>query len=155
MIYLPHEYRSRPPPGTPTPTTSSRRPQPVLSSPPNAPATEKLRPSTAKLLTAKQLRPHWQLRARRTKGCKKKRSKHIYNRTALATGKSIAQANDLRVHEKHDATTTVRYGGKHLLYDIQTGRLDVLMTTHEARPTARARLPNSRHSKATATGRPT
>ena len=30
-------------------------------------------------------------------------------------------------------TTTVRYGGKHLLYDIQTGRLDVLMTTHEAR----------------------
>ena len=60
-------------------------------------------------------------------------SKHIYDRTALATGKSIAQANDLRVHEKHDATTTVRYGGKHLLYDIREGHLDVLMAAHEAR----------------------
>ena len=28
---------------------------------------------------------------------------------------------------------TARYGGKHLLYDIQKGHLAVLMTTHEAR----------------------
>ena len=28
--------------------------------------------------------------------CKSKRSKHIYDRTTLATGKSVAQANDLQ-----------------------------------------------------------
>ena len=52
----------------------------------------------------------------------------IYDRTAPASGKSIAQANDRQVHERHDAKSTVRYGGKNLLYDIQQGRLDVLMT---------------------------
>ena len=93
------------------------------------------RPTTAEKLTAKQLRPHWQLRARRKKG-RQKPPKHISDRTALANGKSIAQASDLRVHENLKTTTTVRYGGKHLLYDIQTGRLDVLMTTHEARQLA-------------------
>ena len=50
-----------------------------------------------------------------------------------ATGKSIAQANDLQVHERHNAKNTVRYGGKHLIYDIREGHLDVLLTTHEAR----------------------
>ena len=133
MIYLPHEYHSRPPPGTPPPTASSRRPQPVLSSPPNAPATIQLPLTTAEKLTAKQLRPHWQLRARRKRGCKKSRSKHIYDRTALATGKSVAQVSDLQVRPNSKTNDTVRYGGEHLLYDIKHGHLTVLMTTHEAR----------------------
>ena len=131
MTYIPHEYPPRPPPGTPTPTTSPRRPQPVLSSPPNAPATERLHPSTAKLLTAKQLRPHWQLRVKRKRG--RKTAKHIYDRTTRATGKSVAQASDLQVRPNGNTNNTVRYGGEHLLYDIRNGHLAVLMTTHEAR----------------------
>ena len=89
--------------------------------------------STAKLLTTKQLRPHWQLQARRRKGSKKPLSKHIYDRTALVIGKSVAQASDLQVRPDSKTNDTVRYGGKHLMYDIQHGHLDVLMTAHETR----------------------
>ena len=60
-------------------------------------------------------------------------NKHIYDRTTRATGKSIAQASDLQVRPNGNTNDTVRYGGKHLLYDIQQGHLAVLMTTHEAR----------------------
>ena len=52
---------------------------------------------------------------------------------ALLASQSHRPIDDLQVHEKHNATTTVRYGGKHLLYDIREGHLDVLLTTHEAR----------------------
>ena len=38
-----------------------------------------------------------------------------------------------RVFLHGNTNNTVRYGGKHLLYDIQRGHLAVLMTTHEAR----------------------
>ena len=105
----------------------------MLSSPPNAPATERLQPSTAKLPTAKQLQPHWQLRAQRKRSRKKKTSKHIYDRTTRATGKSVAQASDLQVRPNSKTNDTVRYGGEHLLYDIKQGHLTVLMTTREAR----------------------
>ena len=94
-------------------------------------ATERLHPSTAKLLTAKQLRPHWQLRVKRRR--KTKNNKHIYDRTTRATGKSVAQASDLQVRPNSKTNDTVRYGGEHLLYDIKHGHLAVLMTTHEAR----------------------
>ena len=114
-------------------TKDSPRPQPVLSSPPNAPVTTQLPLTAAKKLTVKQLRPHWQLRARRKRGRKTKTSKHIYARTALATGKSVAQVSDLQVRFNSNKNDTARYGGKHLLYDIREGHLDVLLTTHEAR----------------------
>ena len=55
------------------------------------------------------------------------------HRTTRATGKSVAQASDLQVRPNGNTNNTVRYGGKHLLYDIQKGHLAVLMTTHEAR----------------------
>ena len=61
-------------------------------------------------------------------GYKKKTSKHIYARTALATGKSVAQVSDLQVRFNSNKNDTARYGGKHLLY---------LLVRHQGRTSRR------------------